>query len=223
MNKARSIVDRLLEDDPPVEPQQPEQPAPDGGEDEDVRDMFLRLNNTPEPFQARGTPGTGLRRYATMNEQLGRRPSKKIDNHTYLVRGDDGAISVRLHQTDIVTYSPDGTATFSTGGWPTKTTRARMDRWIPADWAIYSESFKKHGEEAPDLWWDDGGGRGGGRPIQGGISKMFWYNRATNAGTWESGWYIPFTDGDSIAPDGTLRHQAEPKQRGRRRAAHGWP
>lgn len=223
MNKARSIVDRLLEDDPPVS-QQPEQPAPDEGED--VRDLFLRLNQAPEPFHARGTAGSGLRRYQTMDDQLGRRPSRKIDNNTYLVRGNDGKISVRLHQTDIVTYSPDGTATFDTGGWPTKTTRARMDRWIPADWAIYTESFKKHKEEAPELYWPDRGGfggYGGGNPIRGGIGKMFWYNRATNAGTWESGWYIPFTDGDSIAPDGTLNHQAEPKQRGKKRAARGWP
>jgi len=223
MNKARSIVDRLLEDDPPVETQQPEQPAPDEG-DESTRDLFLRLNRAPDPYHVKGTPGTGQRRYATMAEQLGNRPSKKIDNNTYLVRGQNGAISVRLHQTDIVTYTPDGTATFNTGGWPTKTTRTRMDRWIPGDWAIYTESFKKHGEEAPELWWDHGMYGGGGSPIRGGIGKMFWYNRATHAGTYESGWQIPFTDGDSIAPDGSLKAQDKPIQRRKRGGtSRGWP
>lgn len=223
MSKAQFIVNRLLEDDPPVTPQQPEQPFPEG--DEDIRDMFLRLSSTPEPFQARGTAGGGLRRYQNMSDRLGRRHSRKLSNNTYLVRGDNENIHVRLYQTDIVTYSPDGTATFTTGGWPTRTTRDRMSGWIPCDWAIYTESFKKHKEEAPELYWPERGmgGYGGGAQIKGGIGKMFWYNRATNAGTWESGWYIPFTDGDSIAPDGTLRHQAEPKQRDRRRAAQGWP
>jgi len=217
MNNARSIVDRLLEDDPPVD-QQPEQPAPAEDDGEDVRDMFLRLSTAPQPFHARGTAGSGLRRYQTMLDRLGNRPSRKISPNTYLIRGQNGAIRVRLHQTDIVAYTPDGTATFTTGGWPTKTTRDRMADWIPADWAIYTEPYKKHKEEAPDLWWD-----AGRRNIQGGLGKMFWYNRATNAGTWDSGWYIPFTDGDSIAPDGTLHHQAEPKRRGKKRASRGWP
>lgn len=224
MNKARSIVDRLLEADEPVSPQQPEQPAPEG--EEDIRDLFFRLTQAPEPFHARGTAGTGTRRYQRMAEQLGRRSSLKIDNHTYLIRDVDGNISVRFHKTNIATYAPDGTATFTTGGWPTRSTRERMSNFIPGDWAIYSEPFKKHGEEAPELWWEMPANRygdRGGREIRGGIGKLFWYNRATNAGTWESGWYIPFTDGDSITPDGTLRHQAKPKQRGQKKAAHGWP
>jgi len=222
MNKVQLIVDRLLEDDPPITPEQPKQSSSDKEEDEDIRDLFLRLNKAPEPFQARSSRGTGLQRYQQMSAQLTRRPRLKIDNNTYLLRGDNGAIHVRLHQTNIVTYSPDGTATFNTGGWPTRTTRDRIDAWIPAGWAIYTEPFKKHGEETPELWWET---PRGGQPIRGGIGKMFWYNRATNAGTYDSGWYIPFTDGDSIAPDGTLHHQAEPKERKRshRLAAHGWP
>lgn len=232
MNRVRSIVDRLLEDDAPVDPQQPKQAAPD--EDEDIRKLFLRLNRPPktnktEPFHANGSAGIGLRRYRYFNEQLGNRSKRKLANNTYLERKPDGSISIRFHKTDIVNYKPDGTGTFSTGGWPTMSTRRRMSDYISGDWSIYSESFKKHGEETPELWWDMPvrhgyyGIQGGDRPIMSGIGKPFWYNRATNAGTFDSGWRIPFTDGDQIRPDGTLLHQAKPKERGLRNAEYGWP
>ena len=224
MNRIRSIVDRLLEDDVPVDPQQqPEQASPD--EDENIRDLFFRLNAAPEPFHAEGTPN-GLGRYDRFNEQLGNRTRRKLANNTYLERKPDDSISVRFHNTDIVNYKPDGTGTFSMGGWPTISTRSRMSDHISGDWRVYSESYKKHGEEAPDLWWDMPGnqyGGGDGRPIMSGVGKPFWYNRATNAGTWESGWRIPFTDGDQIRPDGTLLHQAKPKPRGKPKSQHGWP
>lgn len=224
MNRAESIVGRLLEDDPPeVNPQQPEQASPEGGED--VRDLFLRLTHAPEPFHAKGTP-VGTRYYERIAERLGNRPKRKLANNTYLLRNEDGSIALRLHDTDIITYYPDGRTVVTTGGWPTMTTRERMSGMLPGDWAVYSESFKKHGEDAPTLYWEQPQGYfgyGGPREIRGGVGKMFWYNRATNAGTWESGWYIPFTDGDTIMPDGSLRHQDQPKQRGRKRAQHGWP
>lgn len=57
--------------------------------------------------------------------------SRKVANNTYLQRrGDD--IAVRLHQTDVVTFHADGTATLNTGGWFTMTTKDRIHRYLPA-------------------------------------------------------------------------------------------
>lgn len=41
-------------------------------------------------------------------------------------------MAVRLHNTDVVTYHPDGTATLYTGGWMTVTTKDRINAWSPA-------------------------------------------------------------------------------------------
>lgn len=71
--------------------------------------------------------------YADLDATLTGRCSKsrKVANNTYLERrGDD--IAVRLHQTDVVTFHADGTATLDTGGWLTMTTKERINRYLPA-------------------------------------------------------------------------------------------
>lgn len=57
---------------------------------------------------------------------LGKRDSKKHANNTYFERRDNGDIAYRLHDTDVVTFHPDNTATLDSGGWMTNTTRDRM-------------------------------------------------------------------------------------------------
>lgn len=211
MSNVSKIVQCLLEDDPPVN-EQPAQPAPEG--EEDIRDLFLRLSRAPEPFHAKGNAiRTG--KYDAVSAGLGNRRSRKVANNTYLERKGDGSISLRLHDTDVVNFRPDGSVAVDTGGWFTNTTRARINDVLPGGWQLYSESFKKHGEEAPDLYWGDAQIKR--------VGKFFWFNRETNAGTGDSGWYIPYTDGDTIQPDGTLQHQAQPKQRGQNRGGRRWP
>ena len=54
--------------------------------------------------------------------------SRKVANNTYLKRrGDD--IAVKLHDTDVVTYHPNGSITLNTGGWYSVTTKERMSRF----------------------------------------------------------------------------------------------
>jgi hypothetical protein len=53
--------------------------------------------------------------------------SRKIGNNTFEYSRNDGTRAIRLHNTDILTFSPDGTCTFNTGGWKTVTTKARMN------------------------------------------------------------------------------------------------
>lgn len=64
-------------------------------------------------------------------EQLGNREQKKIANNTYLVRRNDGAVAIRLHATDILTFRPDGTVVLRTNGWRSVTTKARLNDYLP--------------------------------------------------------------------------------------------
>jgi len=73
-----------------------------------------------------------MKSYQAADERLtGRTPMRrKIGNNTWLKRrGDD--IAVRLHDTDVVVYHPDGSITLDTGGWFTVTTKARMNEHSP--------------------------------------------------------------------------------------------
>lgn len=55
--------------------------------------------------------------------------SRKIDNNTYAERRGAEKIAVRLHATDIVTFSRAGLVTLSTGGWFTVTTKDRINKF----------------------------------------------------------------------------------------------
>lgn len=52
---------------------------------------------------------------------------KPIANNTRLyIRGTAGAIAMRLHNTDVVTFLPGGTLYLNSGGWRTVTTKDRI-------------------------------------------------------------------------------------------------
>ena len=59
---------------------------------------------------------------------LGGRLYRKIAHNTHLMRRDTGAIAVRYHHTDVVTFYSDGRTVLDTGGWDTNTTRERIRR-----------------------------------------------------------------------------------------------
>jgi len=70
--------------------------------------------------------------YTTLNEQLqGRNHNRrKLANNTYAERHED-AIAIRLHDTDILTFYPDGRIVATTGGWKTHTTKDRLNQYLP--------------------------------------------------------------------------------------------
>lgn len=68
------------------------------------------------------TPGT----WAEANALLGKRDSRKVGNNTYVQRRSNG-FALRLHNTDIVGYHPNGVITLHTGGWVTVTTKDRLN------------------------------------------------------------------------------------------------
>jgi hypothetical protein len=67
--------------------------------------------------------------YATWDNQLtGRCQSqRKVSNNTWLLREDNGSISMKLHATKIVTVDQDGKITLNSGGWRTPTTKGRIN------------------------------------------------------------------------------------------------
>lgn len=66
---------------------------------------------------------------------------KPIANNTRLFEVE-GGIAVRLHNTDILTFAPDGRVTYNSGGWRTNTTKDRMNTFGPARIGA-----------ADGLWW----------------------------------------------------------------------
>jgi hypothetical protein len=76
--------------------------------------------------------------------------SKKLANNTYAFRCDNGVIVVRLHQTNIVTYFPNGKVVLNSGNWRTVTTKARLNEFSPfnvfQNKGIWSVGFPGVGE-----------------------------------------------------------------------------
>jgi hypothetical protein len=62
--------------------------------------------------------------------------SRKLANHTYAERRGDDSIAIRLHATDIVTFSKTGTIRLNSGGWRTVTTMERMNRYLPMPYRV---------------------------------------------------------------------------------------
>ena len=80
-------------------------------------------------------------------ETLGNRQSKKLANNTYL-HTQERDIALRLHDTDILTFCPDGRTVVRTGGWKTSITKARLNDYLPGGAQIYQQG---------GLWfWRDG-------------------------------------------------------------------
>jgi len=76
--------------------------------------------------------------YAKANELLtGRcKEQRKLGNHTYLVRLPGNRIAISLHNTNVVTFCPDGSTILNSGGWRTHTTKERMNAYGPVNiWA----------------------------------------------------------------------------------------
>lgn len=62
------------------------------------------------------------------------RLQRKAANNTLVIAGygDDNAVAIRLHDTNIVIVNNDGTFTLDSGGWRTVTTKERINRYTPA-------------------------------------------------------------------------------------------
>lgn len=64
--------------------------------------------------------------------------SKPLRNDTYLEDLGD-CLAVRLHYTYIVRYYPDGSVVLDSGGWRTKTTKVRINEYLPNGWSVWQK------------------------------------------------------------------------------------
>lgn len=73
---------------------------------------------------------------------LGKKDERPILNNTTVRRTACGQVAVKLHHTDVVTYTGDGQIILKSGGYATPTTLNRLNRFIPA-WAhVYQKDFQ---------------------------------------------------------------------------------
>lgn len=54
---------------------------------------------------------------------------KKVGNNTLKIKYQDGTTAIRLHNTNIITTTPDEKTTLNTGGYFTRTTKERLSEW----------------------------------------------------------------------------------------------
>lgn len=81
--------------------------------------------------------------------------AKLIANNTVKYTKADGTVVIRLHRTDIITTTPDGTVILNSGGWLTPTTKGRLQ--IIGDWRIsqHKGAWTLH-YRGKDYGWQDG-------------------------------------------------------------------
>jgi hypothetical protein len=79
--------------------------------------------------------------------------SRKLCNNTWAEKRD-GDIAVRLHRTDVLTFTRRGTVTFNTGGWNTVTTKDRINTYAPNDFRVYSDrgDLYLYGRDRGERW-----------------------------------------------------------------------
>lgn len=73
--------------------------------------------------------------YSGWCQLLGLREERKIGHNTHLVRMDDG-VGIVYHHTPVVEYGRNGGIWLNFGGWPTSTTRDRMNQCLPARFGV---------------------------------------------------------------------------------------
>jgi len=80
---------------------------------------------------------------------------RKLANNTWLERREDGSIAVRLHSTDVITYLPDGSTVYDSGGWRTVTTKDRINRFGRRGWCVWSDRGEWKIGRSSDRWGYD--------------------------------------------------------------------
>jgi len=75
--------------------------------------------------------------YAAYLDQLSTNDCVKLENSVMLNRRPSG-VAITLHQTDIITFTPEGQVVLKNGGW--KTTMTCQKPYLPNGWQIKSKN-----------------------------------------------------------------------------------
>ena len=84
----------------------------------------------------------------------GIKTSKKITNNTRYTEYLDGRRVLRLHNTDIITWTAEGKIILNSGGYRTHTTKNRLHRYINIYQKNYNWYIRQEGK--PDIEFFDG-------------------------------------------------------------------
>jgi len=76
-----------------------------------------------------------------LDELLGNRDSRKLENNTYAERLGPGVIGIRLHGTHVVILSATRVV-LNTGGWSTVTTKDRINKYLPQLWSVTQKNYE---------------------------------------------------------------------------------
>ena len=117
---------------------------------------------------ASAKPKADVTSYWEARRFLNGREERTIANNTTLrdvTDGDEGrhlgAVAVRLHHTNIVTYLYSGHIVLSSGGWKTKTTQGRINAFLPPGYRVHQKDFAwfvtiRHGGFSESVPFEDG-------------------------------------------------------------------
>lgn len=67
---------------------------------------------------------------------------RKIAHNVQVVRLSQVSIAIRLHNTHVITFNSDNTATLSTGGWDTAITVRTINAYSGSAWRVFREGKK---------------------------------------------------------------------------------
>jgi len=65
------------------------------------------------------------------------RPLEGAGN-TRVYTANNNTARIKLHDTYIMEFHPDGSITLNSGGWRTVTTKERINRYLPSAWSVYA-------------------------------------------------------------------------------------
>jgi len=102
---------------------------------------------------------------------------KKYANNTWIEKKEDDSIGVILHETEVITFYPDGRVKLDSGGWKTPTTKNRLN-YIESHFIFQDKS----------TWY---------------VSQLGGKGYETYGDMWKKERAFIFQDGMILSPDGT--------------------
>jgi hypothetical protein len=82
--------------------------------------------------------------YSGLSNLLGTRRTRKIGNNTVAERITDNTLVVTLHGHPIVELTESGVVSFTLAGYPTVTTRDRINSLLPAGFRLYQRDWEQY-------------------------------------------------------------------------------
>lgn len=96
--------------------------------------------------------------YVGFFKKTGKNKTKRVANNTLEIDYGNGKKAIRFHNTDILTFD-NGFVTLDNGGWKTKTTKERINAYLPSPYWIEQKNYEWYvhiGENGEKLPYNNG-------------------------------------------------------------------